>query len=135
MAVALYARVSTTRQAENDLSIPDQLKQMREWCDANDYSVAIEYIELGASAKDDKRPVFQDMITDATMTPSPYEAIIIHSLSRFFRDFVERRNSSGSRARFKILSSSSSAGPEASLAITKSERSFSQKSGRLPSPS
>ncbi len=89
MAVALYARVSTTRQAENDLSIPDQLKQMREWCNANGYSVAIEYIELGASAKDDKRPVFQDMITDATMTPSPYEAIIVHSLSRFFRDSLE----------------------------------------------
>ena len=31
MAVALYARVSTTRQAEQDLSIPDQLQQMREW--------------------------------------------------------------------------------------------------------
>ncbi len=29
MQVALYARVSTTRQAENDLSIPDQLRQMR----------------------------------------------------------------------------------------------------------
>ena len=33
MAVALYARVSTTRQAENDLSIPDQLRQLREYCE------------------------------------------------------------------------------------------------------
>ena len=32
MAVALYARVSTAKQAEKDLSIPDQLRQMREWC-------------------------------------------------------------------------------------------------------
>ena len=30
MAVALYARVSTPKQAEKDLSIPDQLKQMRD---------------------------------------------------------------------------------------------------------
>lgn len=27
MIVALYARVSTSRQAEKDLSIPDQLRQ------------------------------------------------------------------------------------------------------------
>ena len=86
MAVALYARVSTTRQAENDLSIPDQLRQMREWCQANNYIIANEYIEAGASAKDDKRPIFQQMLADATLSPSPYEAIIIHSLSRFFRD-------------------------------------------------
>ncbi len=30
MAVALYARVSTAKQAEKDLSIPDQLRQMRD---------------------------------------------------------------------------------------------------------
>lgn len=89
MAVALYARVSTTRQAENDLSIPDQLRQIREWCQANDYVIANEYVEAGASARDDKRPVFQQMLADATLNPSPYEAIIIHSLSRFFRDSLD----------------------------------------------
>ncbi len=89
MAVALYARVSTTRQAENDLSIPDQLNQMRAWCEAKGFAIAQEYIEVGASAKDDKRPQFQQMIADATLNPSPYKAIIIHSLSRFFRDSFE----------------------------------------------
>ena len=88
MAVALYARVSTTRQAEQDLSIPDQLKQMREWCAVHGHLVAKEYIEPGASATDDRRPVFQEMIADASLTPPPYEGIIIHSLSRFFRDVV-----------------------------------------------
>jgi DNA invertase Pin-like site-specific DNA recombinase len=86
MAVALYARVSTAKQAEKDLSIPDQLRQMRDWCKAQGYSVAMEYIEPGASATDDKRPVFQQMISDATLDPAPYEAIIFHSRSRFFRD-------------------------------------------------
>ena len=88
MAVALYARVSTTRQAEQDLSIPDQLRQMRDWCQKQGLLVAKEYIEPGASATDDKRPVFQEMIADATITPAPYEALIIHSLSRFFRDAI-----------------------------------------------
>lgn len=89
MLIALYARVSTTRQAENDLSIPDQLRQMHEWAKTSGHIVVAEYVEPGASATDDKRPVFQQMINDAMMKPSAFEAIIIHSLSRFFRDGIE----------------------------------------------
>ena len=44
MLVALYARVSTTRQAENDLSIPDQLRQLRDWCAANGHSIVREFV-------------------------------------------------------------------------------------------
>jgi site-specific DNA recombinase len=89
MHVALYARVSTTRQAENDLSIPDQLRQLNEWAIANGHLAVQEYVEPGASATDDKRPVFQRMFADAMMKPPAFEAIIIHSLSRFFRDGIE----------------------------------------------
>ena len=92
MAVALYARVSTVKQAEKDLSIPDQINQMRDWCVANGYIVAIEYIEAGASATDDRRPSFQQMIADATCESQPYEAVIVHSRSRFFRDMFEFLN-------------------------------------------
>jgi site-specific DNA recombinase len=89
MQIALYARVSTTRQADNDLSIPDQLRQLSEWGKANGHLVVHEYVEPGASATDDKRPVFQQMIADAMTKPPAFEAIIIHSLSRFFRDGIE----------------------------------------------
>ncbi|MDP3087123.1 MAG: recombinase family protein [Methylotenera sp.] len=89
MHVALYARVSTTRQADNDLSIPDQLRQLNEWCKANGHLVVHEYVEPGASATDDKRPVFQQLINDAMQKPQAFEAIIIHSLSRFFRDGIQ----------------------------------------------
>ncbi|WP_420877049.1 recombinase family protein [Rhodocyclus tenuis] len=89
MHVALYARVSTTRQADNDLSIPDQLRQLREWCAANGHTAIREYVEPGASATDDKRPVFQQMIGDAMDKPPAFEAIIVHSLSRFFLDLIE----------------------------------------------
>ena len=47
MIVALYARVSTSKQAEKDLSIPDQLfNQMRAWCQASGgHTVtALEYV-------------------------------------------------------------------------------------------
>ena len=89
MAVALYARVSTTRQADVDLSIPDQLRQMRDWCKAQGITIAAEYIEPGASATDDRRPEFQRMIADATRSPSPIDAILVHSRSRFFRDLFK----------------------------------------------
>ncbi|HAX91379.1 MAG TPA: recombinase family protein, partial [Rhodospirillaceae bacterium] len=89
MLVALYARVSTTRQAENDLSIPDQLRQMREWCKRNGHTPVHEFVESGASATDDKRPVFQEMVAAGTEKPVPFEAIIVHSLSRFFRDLAQ----------------------------------------------
>jgi len=71
MHIALYARVSTTRQAENALSIPDQLRQMRQWAERNGHVVVREYVEPGDSATDDKRPVFQEMVNDATVTVLP----------------------------------------------------------------
>jgi site-specific DNA recombinase len=56
------------------------------WCKAKKFSVAFEYVEPGASATDDRRPIFQQMIAETCVNPPPFEAIIIHSLSRFFRD-------------------------------------------------
>lgn len=88
MAVALYARVSTSRQVKADLSIPDQLEQMRAWCKEQGLTVAREYVEGGLTATDDNRPEFRRMMDDATMKPAPYEAIIVHSRSRFFRDAI-----------------------------------------------
>lgn len=89
MIVALYARVSTGKQAEKDLSIPDQLRQLQEWCQRQGHGVAVEYVEPGASATDDRRPVFQQMIAEACGGSRPFEAIVVHSQSRFFRDMVE----------------------------------------------
>lgn len=86
MIVALYARVSTVKQAEKELSIPDQLRQLREWCARQGHGVAVEYREAGASATDDRRPVFQQMIAEACGPGRPFEALLVHSQSRFFRD-------------------------------------------------
>ncbi len=89
MRVALYARVSTGKQAEKELSIPDQLRQMREWCSRKGHEVAWEYVEPGASATDNKRPVFQEMIQTACSDGKPFDAIIVHSFSRFYRDVID----------------------------------------------
>ena len=89
MNVALYARVSTSKQAEKDLSIPDQIRQMKDWAKTHGHEVVLEYIEAGASATDDRRPVFQQMIAETCTSSSPVDAVIVHSFSRFFRDSIE----------------------------------------------
>ena len=61
---------------------------MRAWCKEQGLTVAKEYVEPGISATDDKRPLFRRMMDDATLKPAPYEAIIVHSRSRFFRDAI-----------------------------------------------
>ena len=86
MKVALYLRVSTARQAEKDLSIPDQRNQLERWSKDRGWTVVAEYVEPGASATDDRRPQFQRMMDDAARPDRPFEAVLVHSFSRFFRD-------------------------------------------------
>jgi site-specific DNA recombinase len=83
---ALYLRVSTGRQAEQDLSIPDQKKQTKAWCEARGWEVVAEYVEPGASAMDDKRPEFQRMVERACDGSKAFNVVVVHSFSRFFRD-------------------------------------------------
>jgi site-specific DNA recombinase len=90
LRAALYMRVSTGRQAEHDLSIPDQRSQMKSGCRANGHSVVAEFVEAGASAGDDRRPVFQQMIERACDGEHAFELIVVHSYSRFFREAFEQ---------------------------------------------
>ena len=83
---ALYLRVSTARQAEKELSIPDQRRQAEDYCRRKGWSAVVEYVEPGASATDDKRPAFQRMIDEASWSAIPFDTVIVHSFSRFFRD-------------------------------------------------
>jgi DNA invertase Pin-like site-specific DNA recombinase len=83
-------RVSTGRQAEHDLSIPDQRSQLKSWCRANGHDVVAEYVEAGASAGDDRRPCFQQMIERACDGEEAFDFIVVHSYSRFFREAFEQ---------------------------------------------
>jgi DNA invertase Pin-like site-specific DNA recombinase len=83
---ALYLRVSTKRQAEQELSIPDQRKQLEAHCRKHGWTVAAVYEEAGASATTDNRPVFQDMVAATRQRPCPFDVILVHSFSRFARD-------------------------------------------------
>ena len=65
---ALYLRVSTGRQADSDLSIPDQRRQAKGHCTSRGWEIVADYVEPGMSATDDRRPEFQCMISATTNT-------------------------------------------------------------------
>lgn len=89
LRAALYLRVSTARQAEHDVSIPDQRRQGEAYCKARGYDLVETYVEPGASATNDRRPEFQRMIEAGTGKPAPFDVVVVHSFSRFFRDHFE----------------------------------------------
>ena len=87
--VAIYARVSTEEQAERDLSIPFQLERCRYHAQGKGWEVVKEFVDAGESARTDKRPEFQKMITSARA--KEFDVILIHKFDRFARndyDFI-----------------------------------------------
>ena len=89
LRAALYLRVSTPRQAEHDVSIPDQRRQGEAYCQARSYQLTETYVEPGATATNDRRPEFQKMMEAGTAKPPAFDVVIVHSFSRFFRDHFE----------------------------------------------
>ena len=89
LRAALYLRVSTARQAEHDVSIPDQKRQGETYCLSRGYQLAETFIEPGNTATNDRRPEFQRMIEAGTSKPAPFDVVVVHSFSRFFRDAFE----------------------------------------------
>ncbi|MCC4115346.1 recombinase family protein [Aromatoleum toluclasticum] len=87
--VVLYARVSTERQAMKDLSIPDQLRRMRDYCERRGYGILTEYVDEGRTATDDNRPAFQQMVRRVLSGEENIHAIVVHSFSRAFRNATD----------------------------------------------
>jgi site-specific DNA recombinase len=91
--IAVYARVSTTRQEKNDISLPDQLATADHWIEESRAVKVGEFSEAG-SATDDDRRAFREMIALAESDDHPVDVILVHSLSRLFRnalDFMQYR--------------------------------------------
>ncbi len=76
-------------RTKNDISIPDQLAQARRYCQAKGWHVVREFVDPGASARDDRRPEFQRLMDTASLDLSPFDVVLVHSQSRFFRDTAD----------------------------------------------
>src|ERR1044071_2275918 len=86
---ALYLRVSTGRQAAGDVSIPSQREITRRYCESQGWLIGQEFVESGASATDDRRPVFQRLLEQASNADRGFDIICVHSFSRFYRNGAE----------------------------------------------
>jgi site-specific DNA recombinase len=87
--VAAYLRVSTTRQAEHDLSLPDQLRKIQAYCESQDWTLTEVFEERGASGTSINRPELQRMLARATSPERPFDVIVVYSLSRFARNLTD----------------------------------------------
>ncbi|SHE79052.1 Recombinase [Litoreibacter ascidiaceicola] len=84
----LYARVSTGRQAEKDLSIPDQFLKMHGYCSANGLECIREFSDAYTGTSFD-RPGLHEMRELIQANPGVISVVLVHSFSRLGRDSVE----------------------------------------------
>lgn len=63
-SAGIYIRVSTFDQAREGFSLGEQEERLREFCNFKRYNIYKVYQDAGISAKNDKRPAYQEMIED-----------------------------------------------------------------------
>ncbi|MEM3437950.1 MAG: recombinase family protein [Nitrososphaerales archaeon] len=83
-----YARVLTKEQAEKGLSIPAQLKAIREYASSHGFRILEEYVDEGESAKTSDRPEFRKMIKRCQKDKT-IDAVIVHKIDRFLRNTID----------------------------------------------
>ncbi len=83
-----YARVSTKEQAEKGLSIPAQLKAIREYAKSHNFRIVGEFTDLGESAKTADRPQFRKMIKRCQKDKT-INTVIVHKIDRFSRNNID----------------------------------------------
>jgi DNA invertase Pin-like site-specific DNA recombinase len=89
MNCVLYARVSTEKQADKELSIPAQLLAMREYAHQHGWTVVQEFIESGASARTADRPVLKQLLARCKLGEPKPEVVLVHKIDRFARNVYD----------------------------------------------
>jgi DNA invertase Pin-like site-specific DNA recombinase len=83
----IYARVSTTRQAQEELPIESQVEQCRVKAATLEARVVRVFVDSGISGRSDARPEFQDAIAFCEIASPTY--LITWSTSRFARNRLD----------------------------------------------
>jgi DNA invertase Pin-like site-specific DNA recombinase len=97
MKLALYARVSKPQRGQAlDLHVKEQnpevqLRELRDWCQANGHTIAAEYVER-LSGKNTNRPQLQKLMRDATQGLRDIDAVLVWRLDRFGRSVRDLHN-------------------------------------------
>ena len=90
--VCAYARVSSSAQVKRDLSVPEQLREIRDFCDQHGWSVVATFKDPGKSgAETVNRPGLQAMLKAALSKERPFDLILTRDQSRFGRSDDDTR--------------------------------------------
>lgn len=90
--IAIYARVSTEGQAEEEVPINGQIDECRKFATEKGWEVAEVFTDAGFSGRTDDRPSFRRMIEiiKSSPNPKPFDIILCWRSNRLFRS-VEHR--------------------------------------------
>lgn len=80
---AIYIRVSTEEQAEQNISIPAQKSRLISYCHSKGWDVADIYIDEGFSGKNLERPEITRLINDAQQ--QKFDTVLVWKLDRLSR--------------------------------------------------
>ena len=83
----IYKRVSTLDQKREGFSLPEQEEKLREFCRFKGYEIYKVYEDAGISAKNDKRPAYQEMIQD--IKDKKINVIVAFKLDRLTRSVYD----------------------------------------------
>ena len=84
LPAAAYVRFSSDNQRNE--SIDAQIRAIQSYATNNNLEVIKIYADRAKSATSDKRPEFQQMISDSAL--GIFKVVIVHKLDRFSRDSV-----------------------------------------------
>lgn len=84
MRIVLYARVSSQRQAEKQLSISAQLRALRAFAKEKGWTITSEYVDEAKSGRTANRPAFTKMLT--AVKYRDIDAVLVWKLDRLARN-------------------------------------------------
>ncbi|KAA2396099.1 recombinase family protein [Bacillus cereus] len=88
---AIYARVSTTEQAEEGYSIDEQIRVLNKFCEKEGYIVYDEYMDRGISGKNiTGRPAVQRLLADAEQ--KKFDVVLVWKMNRLARKSLDLMN-------------------------------------------
>lgn len=86
-----YLRVSTSEQAERELSLPAQRRAVQDYAARHGRTISREYVEAGCSGTSAHRKAFREMLEDVFRPGSDVGTVVVHHTSRFTRNATEAR--------------------------------------------
>jgi len=88
--IGIYIRVSTVTQAKDGYSLSAQKDRLEAFCKAQGWKEYKLYIEEGLSAKNDKRPIYQELLEHVRQ--GKVKTVLVYKLDRIMRSLGELDN-------------------------------------------